>query len=157
MRKAKEKEKKKNKKRRKTSFFFQTKEKFECRIQTLFLPMGSFGVHRIRYHFGGDHNLLPPQLFLIFWQYVSCIPQWAPYQYIETEVYLVKSPNYFLAVEFRKCSKPNGRALRGVTQQQQKPTVQNRDTCPQRTTLDQYEKRGTGAGNRLLVKIERGF
>ena len=38
----------------------------ETRIQTLFLPMGSFGVHRIRYLLGGDHNLLPPQCFSHF-------------------------------------------------------------------------------------------
>ena len=60
-------------------------------------------------------------------------------------------------VELQKCGKPYGRALRGVTQQQQKPTVQNRDKMPSEKTLDQYEKRGTGASNRLLAKIERGF
>ena len=28
--------------------------------------MGSFGVHRLRPHFGGDHNVLPPQCFSHF-------------------------------------------------------------------------------------------
>ena len=32
----------------------------------MFLPMGSFGVHRLRPHFGGDHNVLPPQCFSHF-------------------------------------------------------------------------------------------
>ena len=35
----------------------------------------------------------PLNVFLIFCQYLSCIPQRAPYQYIETEGYLVKIPN----------------------------------------------------------------
>ena len=94
--KKKEKKRKKKKKKKeedKLPFSFRQRKKLKPGFKPCFSQWAPLEYTELDTILVETTTYFPLNVFLIFCQYLSCIPQRAPYQYIETEGYLVKSPN----------------------------------------------------------------